>query len=101
MRVILYTPKSNCLLGLIPGGLEDPALVLGALGEGDAQLEQLQGNGGEVLEEQVVVLGVLLDPGAEGLVLGQDNVGGQHHQSLGGLVLVLQTKLANRVPTRF
>ncbi|KAI6760215.1 hypothetical protein HG531_013416 [Fusarium graminearum] len=44
---------------------------------------------GEVLEESVVVLGVLLNPRLELLVLNKSNVAGKHHERLGGLVLVL------------
>lgn len=80
----LYEFKS---LGV--GGLEGPSVVLAALSERNTELEQPDENGGEVLEEQVVVGGVLLNPGLESLVLNQDNIGGKHHEGLGGLVLVL------------
>jgi hypothetical protein len=70
---------------LCAGGLESKAL--GALLEGDAELKELDNDGAEVLEEGVVVLGVLLDVGLHGLVLNEGNVGGQHHQ---GLALVLE-----------
>lgn len=78
------------LFGLVPSGLHVPSLVLGALGKRNTQLKQLGNNGGEVLEEQVVVLGILFGPGLELLVLDEDHVGGKHHEGLGGLVLVLQ-----------
>lgn len=71
------------------GGLEGPSVVLAALGERNTELEQLNENGGEVLEEQVVVSGVLLNPRLESLVLNKDNIGGKHHEGLGGLVLIL------------
>lgn len=70
-------------------GLEGPSGVLGSRGEGDAELEQAEDHGGEVLEEGVVVLGVLLNPRLELLVLNKSHVSGQHHQGLGALVLVL------------
>lgn len=71
------------------GGLEAPSAVLAALSKGNAELEEAENDGGEVLEEQVVVGSVLLNPRSEGLVGGQDVVSGEHHQGLGGLVLEL------------
>lgn len=68
--------------------LEDEA-ILGLTLEGDAQLEQLDDDGGKVVEEQVVVLGVALDVLEEDGVLDQGHVGGQHHQGLCARVLVL------------
>lgn len=46
------------------------ASVLGKLGP----------SGSEVLEEELLVLGVLLDPGAELLVLDKGKIGGEHHK---------------------
>ena len=63
--------------------------ALGALLEGNAELEQLDHDLAEVLEEKVVVLSVLLDPGLHGLVLDESVVGGKHHEALGLGVLVL------------
>lgn len=68
-------------------GLEDPAL--GVLGEGNAELEELDNDVGEVLEEELVVGGVLLNPLLESLVLDEGHVGGKHHEGLGLLVLIL------------
>ena len=90
-RIYIFTPAANSssLFGLIPGGLEGPALVLRALGKGNTELKETDNDGREVLEELVVGLGVALDVGLELLVLNEDHVGGQHHEGLGGLVLVL------------
>lgn len=71
------------------GGLEGPSVVLAALSERDTELEQLDENAREVLEEQVVVGSVLLNPRLESLVLDQSKIGGKHHEGLGGLVLEL------------
>lgn len=71
------------------GGLEDHLLILGTLGEGNAELEELDDHSGEVLEEEIVVGGILLDPGLELLVLDESHVGGKHHEGLGLLVLIL------------
>jgi hypothetical protein len=79
---------------LVPSRLQGPSLVLGSLGEGNTQLEQLGDDGGKVLEEEVIVLGILLDEWLELLVLDQSVVRGQHHQGLAGFVLVLITWLA-------
>ncbi|KAI6754245.1 hypothetical protein HG530_012759 [Fusarium avenaceum] len=46
-------------------------------------------NVGEVLKEGVVILGILLNPGLELLVLDKSNVTWEHHEGLGRLVLVL------------
>lgn len=62
---------------------------LSTIGEWNTKLKEGGDDLGKVLEEQVVVGGVLLDPWHESLVLDQDVVGWQHHQALGGLVLVL------------
>lgn len=71
------------------GGLEGPSVVLAALSKRNTKLEQLDENAREVLEEQVVVGSVLLNPRLESLVLDQGNIGGKHHEGLGGLVLEL------------
>lgn len=89
--VLIY---ETCFL-LSPSGLESPSAALGAGSKGDAELEETEDDGGEVLEEEVVVLGVLLDPGLELLVLDKSHIGGKHHQGLGGLVLVLKHMSAN------
>ena len=68
-------------------GLE--GVGLGILLEGNAELEELDDDGREVLEEEIVVVGVLLDPDLELLVLDEGHVGGKHHEGLGLLVLVL------------
>jgi hypothetical protein len=75
-------------LHLIEAALESIPLVLGLL-EWHTQLEQ--GNNGiaKVLEECVVVLGILLGVLSEALVLDEFHVGGQHHQRLGLDVLEL------------
>lgn len=79
-------PKS--LLSVVDGGLE-PDAVLGLALKRHAQLEQLDDDVGKVVEEGLAVLGVLFDVLLESLVLDQGHVGRQHHQALGGLVLVL------------
>jgi len=75
-------------LGVV-GGLEGPSALLGALGEGNTKLEELEDHGGEVLEEELLILGILVDPLSEALVSDKGHVGGKHHQGLGGLVLIL------------
>lgn len=75
--------------------LEDHWCLGGSLCEWNTQLEKLGDDGREVLEEELVVLGVLLDPWLEGLVRDQSHVGWKHHESLGGLVLVLLKTLAD------
>src|SRR5689334_16656818 len=82
----LPTTSSLPPLNLSVDGLEGPPL--GALGERHAQLKELGDDGREVLEEEVVVGGVLLHPLLELLVLDKGHVGGKHHQALGLLVLV-------------
>lgn len=73
-------------------GLEDPALSV--LLEGNTELEELDNDVGEVLEEELIVGGVLLNPLLELLVLDEGHVGGKHHEGLGLLVL----KLLGAVP---
>lgn len=77
-RVVMYTS--------LLGGLEGHAL-LGL--ERNTKFKELADDSRKVVEEVVVVLGVLLDVGAEALVLDQSHVGGQHHERLGGDVLEL------------
>jgi hypothetical protein len=50
------------------GNLENHGALLSGLCKWDTQLEQLGDDGGEVLEEQCLILGVLLDPLFEGLI---------------------------------
>lgn len=64
--------------------LEGP--TLSALLEGNAELEQLDDDLAEVVEEKVIVLGVLLDPLLHGLVLGESVVRRKHHESLGSIL---------------
>ena len=96
-------PGKNVFLprqGLDVHSLEGPPLVLGTLGEGDAQLEQLGDDGRKVGEESVIILGVLLDVRLELAVLDERIVGRQHHERLGRLVLVLfPTALVSGVPS--
>jgi len=67
--------------------------------EGNSKLEELQDDVAEVLEEGIVVLGVLLDEGTELLVLDKSHVGWQHHKGLRSLVLVLLRAVPlSRVP---
>ncbi|KAJ8124028.1 hypothetical protein O1611_g9457 [Lasiodiplodia mahajangana] len=73
-------------MGLSIGRLENDSLGIGL--EGYTELEKLGDDGGEVLKEEVVILSVLLNPWLHGLVLDESIVGGQHHQAL-SLVLVL------------
>lgn len=68
---------------LLLRGLEDKAL-LGL--EGNAELQKLDVDIGELLEEGILVLGVTVNVLAEDLVLDESNIGGQHHQGGGGLV---------------
>lgn len=79
-----FTAKKLLSLGV--EGLEGPPLLRL---EGNTELKELEHDVGEVLDEQVVVLGVLLDPGTHGLVFDDGQVGWQHHQALGLGVLVL------------
>mmetsp|Transcript_2788 Transcript_2788/g.6791 ORF Transcript_2788/g.6791 Transcript_2788/m.6791 type:complete len:220 (-) Transcript_2788:273-932(-) len=55
-----------------------------------AEGQELAIHGREVLEEQVLVLGVGLDPGAELWIVTQCHVCGKHHQFPGLFVLELQ-----------
>jgi hypothetical protein len=69
-------------------GLElESVLRLG--GKRHTQLEQLDKGLAELLEENVAVLGVAVDVLLEFLVLDEGQVGGEHHQGLGGVVGVL------------
>lgn len=70
------------------GNLEGHASGLVSL-KGDTELEKLDDDTLEVLEESLVVVGVLLNHRSEDLVLDEDHVGGKHHESLGGDVLEL------------
>lgn len=62
---------------------------LGILLEWNTKLEKGGDDLGEVVEESLVVLGVLLDPWKETLILDQDVISWQHHQRLGLLILQL------------
>lgn len=64
------------------------AILLPTL-EWHTELEELHDHVTELLEEDLVVLGVALDMLAELLVLDERHVGGQHHQGFGALVFVL------------
>ena len=57
--------------------------------ERHTQLKQSTQHLAEILEKQLIILGVLLDPAPKHLVLHQRHVRRQHHQALGALVLVL------------
>jgi hypothetical protein len=70
--------------------LENHSWLIGRLFEWDAKLEELQENVAEVLEESVIVLGVLLNEDAHGLVLDEGHVCREHHQALACLVLILE-----------
>jgi hypothetical protein len=74
---------------LCVGWLEGHSFLLSRLLERNTKLEELHNNISEVVEEGLVVLGVLLNVGSERLVLDQSHVGRKHHQGLGLLVLVL------------
>lgn len=73
------------------GGLEDHPVLVGRLSEGNTQFEKLGDDGGEILEEDTLILGVAVDVLAEGLVGDERHVGGQHHERFAGLVLVLRS----------
>ena len=70
-------------------GLEDHPALLGGLGKGDAELEELEKDSREVLEPGLLILGVALDVLLEGLVGDEGHVGGEHHEGFGGLVFIL------------
>ncbi len=95
-RSILYATISKCLLGyrahwrgLEIRGPEDESLAI--LREGNTQFEESGNDSGEVLEEKVLILGILLNPGSEALVAYKSHVSWQHHERFGGLILVLRT----------
>lgn len=66
----------------------------GRLGEWYTKFEKLDDDSGEILEEEVVVLGVFVDPLFEGLVGYKSHIGRKHHKGLGLLVLELLSLLA-------
>jgi hypothetical protein len=72
---------------LCGGGLEDH--FVGTLSERNTEFEELGDDSREVLEEKFLILGVLVDVCLKGLIGYEGHVGGQHHEGLGGLVLVL------------
>lgn len=88
-RLVVRTPPS-----LSVGGLEHHPALLRGLGEGHAQLEELEDDGREIVEEGLLVLGVPLDVRLERLVGHERHVGGQHHERLGRLVLILFARSA-------
>ncbi len=57
-------------------GLEDHLGLLGSFSEGDTEFEELGDDGGKVLEEEIIILGVLLYPLLEGFVGYEGQVGG-------------------------
>lgn len=63
--------------------------ILGLALKGHAELEQFTHRVRKVLEEQLVVLGVEGDLFLEDRVLDEGYVRREHHQALGGLILVL------------
>ena len=67
------------------GSLEDIA-VLSLAGKRNPEFQQLHKCIREVLEEDIIVLGIPLDVLLELLVLDQGQVRGHHHQSAGGLI---------------
>lgn len=68
-----------CLDLLLSQSLELPSLVLRTLSKRYTKLEQLDNYIPEVVEESVVILGVLIDKSLELLVLDESHVCGQHH----------------------
>lgn len=86
--LIHFSHRTTSIVQLLLSPLEDHAGVL-AGGERHAKLEEGGDDAGEVGEELVLVLGVALDDGAEGLVLDERHVGRQHHEGLAAVVLEL------------
>merc|ERR1712113_502579 len=74
--------------GRLVGPLEDESGVLTG-GEWHTKLEQLDKNLGEVVEELLLALRVLLNDRLKALVLNEGHVGRQHHQALSADVLEL------------
>ena len=75
------------------GGSEDAVPGLGGRDVGAAELGELLEGAGEVGEEAGLVPAVELDVAAEGRVLDERQVRGQHHEVAAVLVLVLQRAL--------
>jgi hypothetical protein len=91
----------SCLFYFIFLGsrLEGPSLILSSNSERDAKFEELQNDAREIVEEGIVVLGILLDPLLERLVLYKRHISWKHHKGLGALVFILIGKrmmLANK-----
>lgn len=84
------------------GWLEShPGLLRGLL-EGHAKLEELQNNVPEVIEEGIIVLGVLLNVRTERLVFDESHVSREHHQGLCSLVFILMLLLVTQTsPTEY
>lgn len=76
-------PKHTLSVGWLEGD------NLSVLSEWDTQLEKSGDNLGEIVEERIVILSVLLDPWHEALILDQNVIGWQHHQRLRLLILQL------------
>ena len=62
---------------------------LSVLSKWNTELEESGNDLGEVVEESIIILGVLLDPWQETLILDQNVIGWKHHQRLSLLVLEL------------
>lgn len=69
-------------------GLQTHSIFRLAL-EGDTELEELDDDVSELIEEDLIILGVTFDVFLEFFVFDQGHVGGEHHEGLGGDVLVL------------
>jgi len=89
--ITLYAQQYRNLGG---GGLENHRRLIGSLSEWNAQLEELCDDSSKILEEELLVLGVLINMLLEALVRDKSHIGGQHHESLGSLVLVLDIKVS-------
>lgn len=78
---------------LSAGGFEGHSSLLSRLSEGNAELEELEDDIGEIFEEQRLISSILLDVLLEGLVRDKGHVGRKHHESLGRLILILGCEL--------
>lgn len=70
-------------------GLKGHACLVGVLLKGHTELKEPEHDVAEVLKEETLVGGVLLDPWVELLVVDESHVSWEHHEGLGGLVFVL------------
>lgn len=68
-------------------------ILLRALLKRHAQLKQPRHHRREVPKEQIIILSILLHPRPEALILNQHIIRRQHHQRLGGLILILRRPL--------